>query len=150
MEHADLSVHFSHLLLGLGLQRFSGSFFLEFADRACCYRASLGQLFGSSANGHQIHLGLLHDHSKALEFFDATLNRLHRMSLNLYHLLALQAAPALTCSQGLGQLLHSLLLSLLRGAMSLLDNVAIVVVEHVRWCWNGMLAAATVGGALPR
>jgi len=85
-----------------------------------------------------------------LEFFDAAVNRLHRMSLNLYHLLALEAAPALTCSQDLGQLLHSLLLSLLRGAMDLLDDVGIVVVEHVRWCWNGMLAAATVGGALPR
>jgi len=34
--------------------------------------------------------------------------------------------------------------------MSLLDIVGIVIVEHVRWRWNGMLATATVGSALPR
>jgi hypothetical protein len=34
--------------------------------------------------------------------------------------------------------------------MSLLDNVVIVIVEHVWWRWNGMLAAATIGSALPR
>ena len=44
-----------------------------------------------------------------LDFFDASLNRLHRMRLHLVS----EAASALTCSQDLGQLLHLLLLSLL-------------------------------------
>jgi hypothetical protein len=44
-----------------------------------------------------------------LDFFDAVLNYWHLMRLHLVS----EAAPALTCSQDLRQLLHLLLLSLL-------------------------------------